>query len=79
MCPWLDHIQDNILYFFALKIKIRAIFAGMATIDLLVPDLLSQRVAIDGFHLINQAVLAASIRADVIIHSILVEFPTEGR
>jgi len=59
--------------------EITAVLAGMATIDLLVPDLLSQRVAIDGFHLIDEAVLAASIRADVIIHSILVEFPTEGR
>jgi hypothetical protein len=66
-------------YFFTLKMEIRAVIAGMATINLLVPDLLPERVAINGSNLVDETILAASIMADVIIHFIPVEFPTERR
>jgi len=43
------------------------------------PGLPLQGIAVDGFDLINETVLTASVRAEVIAELILEEFPTECR
>ena len=39
--------------------------------------LLSESIAVDGLHPINNAVLTSSLRSNVIPHVILVKLPTE--
>ena len=66
-------------YLFPLKMEIITLFAWNTAIDSLMAHFFAEGVAVYRPDLINEAILAASIRADVIIHCVLVEFPTERR
>jgi len=49
----------------------------MGAMNLSLFYLLSESIAVDGFHLINNAVLTGSLRSNVIPHVIIVKLPTE--
>jgi hypothetical protein len=59
--------------------EIITLLAWNAAIDSLMAHFFAEGVTVYRPDLKNEAILAAPIRADVIVHSILVEFPTERR
>lgn len=59
--------------------KISTVLTGMATVNLLMSNLLSESIAIDALNPVNETVLTISFRTNMIIHFISIEFPTECR
>ena len=64
-------------YFLLLKKEIRTILAEIDAVNLLMFHLPSESIAIDGLSLMNKTIFTAPFRADVSIHFIFKEFPTE--
>jgi len=64
-------------YFLLLKKEILTILAEMDAVNLLMFHLPSESIATNGLSLINKTIFTALFRADVSIHFIFKEFPTE--